>query len=120
MRIVNLTRGGLIASHARLADSFWTRLRGWMGRLRVEADEALVIYPCRAVHTCFMFIAIDVLFINQNKKVVYIMEGLPPFRLSPLIKDACTVVELPADTVRRCGVRVGDRLEFTGGVFRNN
>lgn len=121
MRVVNLTRGNLIATRAELAAGFWRRLRGWMGKARAYPGEALVIHPCRAVHTCWMFFPIDILFISQSGIIVYIIEGLPPFRFTRVVRDACLVIELPAGTVRECGVEVGDTVGMEGltGVPRN-
>lgn len=114
MRITNLTRGKLLAVHARLATTFHSRLRGWMGKPRAERGEALVIYPCRSVHTCFMSFPIDILFVSTSGRIVYILERLSPWRWSRVVREACLVIELPPGTVAECGGQVGDAVEIEG------
>ena len=62
VRVVNETRGREIAGRAGLADSWWTRLRGLIGRSPLEPGEGLLLVPCKAVHMYGMTGAIDVAF----------------------------------------------------------
>lgn len=114
MRITNLTRGNVVASNASLANTFWSRLRGWMGKLRVMPEEGLVIYPCKGVHTWWMFFPIDVLFVSPSGRILYIVENLRPFRFSRVLKEACLVVEMPGGAVQECGAMLGDLIEIEG------
>lgn len=96
-----------------MADSPGRRLRGWLGRRSASAGDAIVITPCRAVHTWFMQFPIDIVFMDTDGRVVRVVPGLGPFRHSSGGRDAVTAVEFPAGTVAEAGVRTGDHLALT-------
>ena len=54
VRVVNVTRGSVLAERAGLADAFFARTHGLLGRAALPAGEGLVIRPCRQVHTIGM------------------------------------------------------------------
>jgi len=114
--LVNLTRGRVLARHVRYANTFRTRLVGLLGRRALPPGEALVIVPCRSVHTFFMRFAIDVAFLDREWRVVHLVHNLCPFRLTPVVTRAHCAVELQAHRLRETGCRVGDVLELTDGV----
>ena len=62
-----------------IAYSFWTRLRGLKG-CSLWPDEALMLIPCKAIHTFTMKEAIDVAFVDEDGWVIEAVEGLPPGR----------------------------------------
>ena len=112
MRITNLTRGTLLASDAREARSFLSRLVGLLGRASLAEGEALVIDPCTSVHTAFMRFAIDVLYVSREGEVLKIAPRMKPFRASATKHLRCLVIELPSGTAEATGTAVGDRLEL--------
>ena len=71
-------------TEVEIARGFWSRFRGWMGRKPLPGT-ALLIYPCSSVHTFFMQAAIDVVFLNSEGRVVKLVEGLKPWRVSPVV-----------------------------------
>ncbi len=110
VRVHNSTRGVDLATRARVAETFWTRLRGLIGRASLEPGEGLVILPCKGVHMWFMRFPIDVLYVGADDTVVDVDEELAPWRLGRPRARSRYVVELPAGTVRATGTRVGDIL----------
>lgn len=111
--LYNLTRETVLAERTKLASKFFRRLRGLMfSRSFPKTFEALIISPCNAVHTMFMFYTIDVVFINEKLQVIHLCRELRPGRFSPIVKGSRQVVELPAGTVRHTGTQVGDYLSF--------
>lgn len=111
MPAVNLTRQTWLATTVRSADGFLTRLIGLLARRRLGAEEALWLVPCWAVHTIGMRFPIDVLFLDREGKVVTVLEGLRPWRLSPIVVRAHGVLELRGGTIRKSGTRLGDCIE---------
>lgn len=82
-----------------------------MGRRTLAADEGLLIEPCSSIHTMFMRFPIDVIFLDEERRVVKIAT-VPPFRAS-LGRGSRSVLEAPAGTAERSGLRVGDALRLT-------
>jgi uncharacterized membrane protein (UPF0127 family) len=101
-----------LAETVVLANTFFTRLRGLMFRRRLAPDEALWLRPCNGVHTFWMFFAIDVIFLDRDLRIVKLVENLRPFRVTRPHLAARSVVELPARTISRAGLQVGDQLRI--------
>jgi hypothetical protein len=115
VRIINETRSACLADNVILADTFFTRLRGLLGRPVLEPGWCLVLKPCRSVHTMFMNFSIDVMFVDKNGRVVSLAGDMKPFRFSPVVPDSRLVVELPAGTLARTGTAPGDAIIFSKG-----
>ena len=115
----NRTRDRKVASRVGKADDHESRGRGLLGRASMDANEGLWIVlgeglwivPCPTIHTFFMKFAIDVLFLDKNLKVVRIIENMKPWRLSPWVYSAHSVLEL-AGGVLKGSISVGDQLEI--------
>lgn len=91
------------------ANTFYRRLRGLHAVWPLGADEALMIRPCNAIHTLSMPAAIDVLFVN-DRGVVLSVDTVPRFRFRRCAR-AAAVIEMPAGTLLRLQIRIGDVLE---------
>jgi len=96
------------------ADTFWARAKGLLGVRHLDAGQALWLAPCRAVHTCGMRMAIDVVFLDAHDQILRVCAPLRPNR-SAWCWRAHSVVELAAgfcqrhadyaeQIVRQCGV----------------
>jgi len=81
------------------ADTFWARCKGLLGVRHLDAGQALWLAPCRAVHTCGMRIAIDVVFLDAGGRVLRVVHSLVPWRLVVCLR-AASVVELAAGSMR--------------------
>ncbi|PIP83134.1 MAG: hypothetical protein COR54_11300 [Elusimicrobia bacterium CG22_combo_CG10-13_8_21_14_all_63_91] len=107
----NRTRDRIVAREVALADTAASRAQGLLGRDRMEAEEGLWIVPCPMIHTFFMRFPIDVLFLDRNLRVRRVIEDLKPWRLSPWVFTAHSVLELPAGALDG-SVSEGDLLEI--------
>jgi uncharacterized protein len=114
-QILNRTRDQLLADRAELARSFWARGRGLMGRAALPVGYALIIYPESSIHTFFMRIPIDVLFVGRDGRVVALREAMPPNRPFAGVAPwrGLYVIELPAGVIAATSSVVGDQLVVT-------
>jgi len=64
------------------------------------------------LHMLFVFFPIDVLYLNEHKKVIEMKENFMPFTFYSPKKKAMYVIELPAGTVAKSSTKVGDMLVF--------
>jgi uncharacterized membrane protein (UPF0127 family) len=103
-----LVRDGDVLATAEVATSSKARRRGLLRRDGYEG--ALVLRPCRSVHTFFMRFPIDVAFCDRDG-VVRRTSSLRPWRLSPVVRRSAFAVEAEAGAFERWRLRVGDRLE---------
>ena len=93
------------------ADDPASRNKGLLGRESMGPDEGLWIVPCPMIHTFFMKFPIDVVFLDSDLTVRRVIENLPPWRLSPWVFSASSVLELQGGVLRG-SVSVGDKLEM--------
>lgn len=110
MIVRNATRGLVLGFKVSGAETFRLRLLGLMFRAGLPQGEGLLIRPCRAVHTHFMRFPIDVLFLDRENRVVHIIPAMAPWKLSPTVKAADAVLELPAGAAG--ATAPGDQLEW--------
>ncbi len=108
LRVVNTTRGSVLAERADVAASSWRRMRGLLGRPPLAAGEGLLIVPCQGVHTLGMAYPIDVVHLDRDGVVRKVLRAIKPWRLGPLVWRGKIVLELPAGGAAE--VAVGDRL----------
>jgi uncharacterized membrane protein (UPF0127 family) len=115
IHIVNQTRSQIVADNAELARTFVTRGLGLMGRTALPTGYALIIFPEWSIHTFFMRIPIDVLFVDRDDRVVALREAMPPNRPFAGVAPwrGHYVVELPAGVIRATGTTAGDQLNIT-------
>jgi uncharacterized protein len=78
----------------------------------LERGEGLVIDPCSSIHTFFMRIPIDVVYVNRDGVVVRADAEMPPWRIGPVFTGSKWVVELPGGAIARSRTTVGDRIEI--------
>jgi len=112
--VLNRTRERFVATNVAVANSYFRRLVGLLGKTRrwARAGQGLWIVPSHGVHTIGMLFPIDLIFLDREKNVVRLEEHVKPFRISIGSLRTYSVLELPAHTVFRTGTCVGDQLEF--------
>jgi protein-S-isoprenylcysteine O-methyltransferase Ste14/uncharacterized membrane protein (UPF0127 family) len=87
-------------------------MRGLLGTRRLEAGDGLWLRPCRQVHMIGMRYAIDVVFLDDDHRVVHVIESLAPGRFSPRVPEATSVLELPTGMVASTGLAPGARVSI--------
>ncbi len=111
MTAYNLTKNKSVAADVETADDFFSRGIGLLGRAGLPEGGALWLVPGNSIHTYFMRFAIDVLFLDKTLEVKHVIEDMKPWRLSPWVREAHSVLEMNAGTLRG-SVSVGDRIEM--------
>ena len=104
-----LVRADYVLAAAEVARSGRERRRGLLGRDGVVG--ALVLQPCRHVHTMGMRFPIDVAFCDADGAVVRVC-SLRPWRLAPIVPRARFVIEAQAGAFERWSLRRGDVVEI--------
>jgi hypothetical protein len=115
MTTITLQRyqGGVACERCRVADHLLARMRGLLGRRRLERDEGLLLKPAPSVHTFFMRFPIDAVFLDRDGSVLKVRSHLRPWRVAGA-RGAHATLELAAGEAARRGIDQGDRLELVG------
>ena len=56
---------------------------------------------------------IDVVFLDDARTVVGLTEALAPWRVSPLVKAATSVIEVAAGTIAKAGLATGQAVTIS-------
>lgn len=102
---------GVIAHRVVWATKFRDRRRGVRGRETLASDEALVISPCRQVHTHGVTYRLDAVFCDRILRVLHV-ETLDPRSTSARVRRARCCIELVGGRAAECGLVPGVRLSF--------
>src|SRR6266851_2805950 len=111
LRVKNQTRGVNLAETADIADTSSTRRTGLLKHTGLAPGEGLWIVPTEGIHTFGMKFAIDVVFLNKQRKILKIRPSMGKRRMALSLR-AHSVLELPAGTLAATGTRAGDQLEL--------
>ncbi len=104
---------------AKHAKTFYQRFRGLMWVKPGEFDYALVFHLNNkgkhnaSIHMLFMNMPIDVLFLDEDKKIVDLVENLQPWIIhyAPK-KEAKYIVEMPEGSIKKYRPKLGEKIEW--------
>jgi uncharacterized protein len=108
--VYNQTRESFLSLGVAAADTPLARLKGLIGKLTLGLDEGLWIVPSRGIHTVGVLFPLDLIYLDEGHKVIHAVESFPTFRISPLIAQAASVLELPTHTIYSSQTQPGDQL----------
>ena len=77
-----------------IANTFWKRALGLMGKHQLERGTGLLIPNCRSIHTGFMRFPLDVIFLDENNRVAKVVRNVKPWRMVWGGWKACSVLEV--------------------------
>ncbi|MBS1961910.1 MAG: DUF192 domain-containing protein [Bdellovibrionales bacterium] len=118
VRLINLKDQRIISDKCIVAESFFSRLRGWIGKTRADSGEGILFPRCTSIHMWFMVMPIDVVFLrvvhaegSERKVVTSAHARVRPWKALPLNDwDAHEALELPEGSIARLGIAPGDEL----------
>lgn len=102
----------MLVTNGLLANTFWTRLKGLMGKRALPEGFGLLLKNESAIHSFGMRVPIDVAYLDAQNRVLRVTTAMPPSRLGPLVRGARAVLELPAGTLEKSNTQQGDELEL--------
>ncbi len=113
--IVNKTRNKPLALHKGFCSNWLTKSIGLMFS-KPRDNYGLIFlfkrYVKHSLHMFFVFYPIDVLFLDENKRVVGIKENLKPFRTYTPKAAYMYFIELSEGTVKKTGTKMHDLVVF--------
>jgi hypothetical protein len=97
-----------------IAETMFHRMRGLMNRPDWKGGMLL---PTKSIHTFFMKQNLDVFFLDRRGKVVYAVLDLKPCRISPVIRKAKMVLEVPSGALGE--LMIGHYIELPDNKRRS-
>ncbi len=87
------------------------RMRGLLFRPSPRPGTGLLIDPCASVHTFAMSYPIDVVYLDNDYRVVHLIDSMKPWRMSGC-RSAQMTLELAAGQAHELGVEPALELEW--------
>jgi uncharacterized membrane protein (UPF0127 family) len=109
--LFNPRTGHSLADRVFEPRTYFGRMKGLLGKTQLEEGVGMIIPWCNAVHTFFMRMTIDVLFLDRRNQVVRFSSRVPSFRICWGGWSAHAAIELPAGTLERTGTQLGDFIQ---------
>lgn len=100
----------VVLENVVIADSFFSRLKGLMGKNTIKDDEGLLIRPCNSIHSFFMKFNLDIAFIDKNFIVLEIYRDLAPNKLSKIYKKSKFVIESKTGSLNK--LKKGEQIQI--------
>ena len=110
VRVINRTRGSVLARQAELANNPLTRFVGLMGRRQLPSGAGLVLQPGGGIHMWFMRIPLDVIHVDKHNRVTHVLRGIKPWRFGPLFVGNKWAIELPVGAAN--DTQIGDQIDI--------
>jgi uncharacterized membrane protein (UPF0127 family) len=95
-----------------VADGFFTRLRGLLGREGLGRGEGLLIVPSRGVHMFGMRFSLDILLLDRERKVAASYRALAPGKATGMHRGVRYALELPVGVIDASGTGEGDSIDW--------
>lgn len=114
-RLVNTSRGVVLATRIETAFESSSRRRGLLGRASLPRGTVLAIAPSNAVHTFKMQFPIDVVFVRRDGEVVKCVRHMGPRRIAAALR-AFAVLEFATGSEEVAATQVGDQLAVETAV----
>ncbi len=102
--------GKTVSESIEVADTFFKRFLGLMGRKSLSPKSGMFFYNCGSIHCFFMRFTIDAVYISNDMTVVGV-ETIKPWRVGGLFKGAKNVLELCEGGAS--DIKLGMKVEIT-------
>jgi uncharacterized membrane protein (UPF0127 family) len=108
--VFNRNRESFLGLRVAPANTLKMRLRGLLGRVRLEPEDGIWLTPSRGIHTIGMLFAIDVIYLDAANRVIHLVEHMGPFRISPIRIKCASILELKSRAIYLSNTQIGDEL----------
>ncbi len=107
--IYNLSSKKTVTKNAKIATSLKDKLFG----LLLSSNPGTLIFRTRfGIHTLFLKVSTDILVLDKDLKVVKLKTNLEPNSFFFWNPKYDLVIEFPAGTIKKSGIKLGSTLKF--------
>lgn len=106
----NLTKECFLGLEVAVTDLSNAGLEDLMAKLALQSGEGLWMAPFRGVRALGMLVPLDLIFLDQDCRVIETIVSFSTFRSSPSSESAASVLALPAHSISSSQTELGDEL----------
>lgn len=105
----------VIASKVRFCNSIFSKAMGL--RFKFDFEDSAYVFSFEKstialMDMFFVFYPIDVVFLDNNKKVIEVKAKFLPFAFYKSKVKANYIIELECGAIKKFGIEIGDKLDF--------
>ena len=104
------TRQQQLISDLKVATTEWARGKGLLGKSSLGPEEALLIPRCNSIHTFFMKMTIDCVFVDKEMRIKAIYHRVKPFKIVWPVWGARSVIEFASGRAQELQLQIGEKL----------
>src|ERR1700694_5707407 len=108
--VYNQTSECFLSLGVTMGDNTFARLKGRLGKGVNRIDEGTWIVRPKGLNTLGLFSPRDLIYLDDQHKVVHMVEAFPTFRFAPLRSDAASVLALPVHSIYSSQTQLGNQL----------
>ena len=108
--VFNRNRESFVGLRVVPADTWRMRLKGLIGSAGMRREDGIWLMPSRGTHTFGMRFPVDLIYLNSANRVIYLVERLRPFRISPIRRKCASILEMRTRAIASSNTHVGDDL----------
>jgi uncharacterized protein len=116
VELVNALTGQTVCGYCEVADRPLARMRGLLGRDLLAPNAGMLFNKTKSVHTFRMRFPIDVVFLDQELRVLAVYADVGPGR-AVKARGAKWTLELAAGAAAARGIEAGTRLRYDTPVL---
>jgi hypothetical protein len=106
----NQTRECFLGLEVAAADLSYAALQDMLGKLSFRSGEGLWMSPFRGIPEKNMRVPLDLIYLDEDCRVIEVVESFPTFRVSPSSPQAASVLALPTHSIYSSQTQPGDQL----------
>jgi uncharacterized membrane protein (UPF0127 family) len=108
--VYNQTSESFLSFGVTVADGILARLKEIIGKRTASLDEGLWVARPKVIHSFGVFSARDLVYLDEEYRVLQAVEAFPSFHLARPCADAASVLELPVHTIYSSNTQPGNQL----------
>jgi uncharacterized protein len=109
--LTNKTKKSMLLNELSVATSFYSRAKGLIGTKNLSQEKGIWFPKTNWIHTFFMSIPIDVIYLDKSFKVKKVDHSLKPWKLASPVFGADSVIEVSAGWALNKNIEIGDLLD---------
>jgi hypothetical protein len=106
----NQTRECFLGLEIAPADLASADLKNVLRKLSLKSGEGLWMVPFHEIPETDMRAPLDLIYLDQDSRVIEVVESYPTFRVSPSSPSAASVLALPIHSIYSSQTQAGDQL----------
>lgn len=109
-KLITKNQNKTLLNDVTVAESFGSRAKGLIGKRSLPTDQGMWFPKSNWIHTWFMSMPIDVVYLKKNGEIKKLQKNLKPWSFPAPVFGAHSVLETGIGFIDQSEIQVGDIL----------